>query len=490
MLLHLRTSTPMESALLDLPDELFLNITDHLDVVDLACLSLCNHDLDLKFGRSRGSQILKDVGARQDLLVRFARDHSALFFCYDCVRLHHMSGVPPPALTGMKPPYGSLKCVVHPTIRGRPLPYSCRVRPTHIHGPFSAYCIAFQHIQLAADILSPTHQALLQNLATVEVQDRDGETLGSFPRTTLLSVEPRMMHGEVYLRIQQWARFCGGNLSPGKFMWNMAACAHIDPSKYYDSSLFKALDCDIFHRNQCCGACHRLLKCMFCPTEYRFEVKNLHHRGDKALVLTKWPNLGRGDDPSTPSWRWHLYRWDQSKPNSSADLLAHPADEQNGTCASFERLPGEALLEITRRNRKLLDRDVYRKLLKRHPASNSRCMIYARDVPPPQSTCKVVMASFSMLACLLLLLSIFTKLKSASNSHAIHPEPPRYTPVYMADYYVTIFETTSRCCWYRVENREHTSPYGLKAQPLPGAFYNIANRGSCEHYDMIPVWRK
>ena len=98
-------------ALLELPHELLLDITDFLDISDVICLSLCNYALNAKLSHFRHSPHLREERVRRELLLRLAKHDLAVFFCYYCARLHPTSRVPPPALLGVKLPSDALQCL-------------------------------------------------------------------------------------------------------------------------------------------------------------------------------------------------------------------------------------------------------------------------------------------------------------------------------------------------------------------------------------------
>lgn len=376
---HGALSQTRTCAFLELPDELLLDIADLLGLSDLACLSLCSRDLNLKFARYRGPYHLHDRVAKGDFLVRLIRDHPSLFCCYDGLRLHSISLVPSPALTGLKPPEDAWTCITFPN------PDDLVKRPHHIHGRFSAYNIAFQHIHLVMAGRLP-----LRQLKGLELQELSITPLRPSLTTTLLFVEARVVEGQLYLRVQQWVTFHSRELSRAESMWDVAICAHINWDVYHHrcTTLVDVLRCKLCHDEDGpystpahCRTCPQKLRCTICKTEFQIDKVDLPDSSERAMVLTKWINLGRGIDLSERRWQLHLSRY---VPRASLVPLVAQARQNVGARALFECGSEKKVSDLAQSNAVMLRPVSYLWSLKQHPASSSVRQIYIGE-PRSQS---------------------------------------------------------------------------------------------------------
>lgn len=320
-----------------LPNELLLDILDLLDASDRACLSLCDRSLGRTLEHTRRSPCLRhrDGLQRKTLLLRLAEDCPALFFCHDCRALHGCAGVPPPGLVGCrKIKKAWLRCVVDPDYQ-RQLQH-----PLEIHGAASCYQFSFQHLQLVMKRfkLGPPHGMGLGQLAITEVQRHRGSEAGEATKsttTTLLSVEPQILCEELHLRVQQWIAFGSPDLSPAIGKFCIGVCAHIN-ADYKTLGLMSALvRCKLEHGDSrpACGTCHPVLKCARCAIEFSIQARHLRNGRGRAVVITKWLNLGRGRDPEDECWKRHLHSFEIGRAKGS---LIQSVAEDDSAGRKFE----------------------------------------------------------------------------------------------------------------------------------------------------------
>lgn len=376
---HGGVSQPGTCAFLSLPDELLLDITDLLLTSDAACLSLSNRSLNRKFAHYRGPSYLSHHDARIDFLVRLSRDDPSLFCCHDCLRLHPISRVPSPALTGLEPPEDALTCITFPH------PDDLARRPHHIYGRCSSYNITFQHVQLVMAGRLP-----LRQLEGLEVHEISATPLRPSLTTTLLSVEARIIEGQLYLRVQQWVTFHSSELSHAESVWDVAICAHINWDVYHHRSttLIDVLRCKLYHNEDDpyttpahCRTCPPHFRCSICKTDFQIDRIDLPESSYRAMVLTKWINLGRGVDLSDQRWQLHLSRY---VPRASLVPLVTKAREHVGARALFERVSGKKVSDLMQSNAGTLMSKSHAWSLKQHPASTSVRRIYFAE-PKSQS---------------------------------------------------------------------------------------------------------
>ncbi|KAK3648890.1 hypothetical protein LTR56_003824 [Elasticomyces elasticus] len=275
--------------LLDLPVELLLDIVDHLDVGDAVCLSLCNkalrHASAATSWRTLNSPLLRNTKGglpqltlhyqrsdeettmRRDFLIRIGRDCPRQFYCYTCSYLHPISSVMP---TDHFQPQPYLQCAVDEDISESP--YCC----FETHHAKLAHCFFFQHVQLA---MMHHRQGSPYGIrpASLDVLEVHKAELRA-ESTSLLSIEAKVIDGELNMRVQLWATFT--TVVPIHWpRWN--ALPYVTPGPDW-------LSCD-----KCC-------------TEFEAEIRHLDMETE-AIVITKWLNFGTGRDPQDPQWRCNLY---------------------------------------------------------------------------------------------------------------------------------------------------------------------------------------
>lgn len=182
--------------------------------------------------------------------------------------------------------------------------------PLQIHGYASAYRFGFQHLQLAMarHRLGSSYGMDLNALSVVEGMIYFSSQTRT-KTTKLLSVEPQVVADELYLRVQQWTMFDGEDLSPAVDRIFIEICAHINRFSWTRRLISDLIRCKLQQADSRpdCATCHRFLKCEACAIEFRIEARQLRSGRGKALVMTKWIHLGRGEHMDDQQWRRHLY---------------------------------------------------------------------------------------------------------------------------------------------------------------------------------------
>lgn len=85
--------------------------------------------------------------------------------------------------------------------------------------------------------------------------------------------------------------------------WAVAICPHIDRNPADGDILSELLKAKFPpHERFCyCHYCDEKLNCKVCKAVFKIEITDMDDCTDKAVVLTKWLDLGSG----TPSdWYW------------------------------------------------------------------------------------------------------------------------------------------------------------------------------------------
>jgi len=169
------------------------------------------------------------------------------------------------------------------------------------------YQLAFQHVQLAMarHRLGAAYGIPLSTLAVTEVYRSEK------PRTTsLLCIQPKVVQGELYMRVQQCIKFDHAqqdqrSVLPRIEKEQLSICSHLSwPDPEAMTALVK---CKMLHPGTelRCPTCQPLLKCSACDMEFRVVIERLDH-DTTAVFITKWMNMGCGETPQDPRWQRFL----------------------------------------------------------------------------------------------------------------------------------------------------------------------------------------
>ena len=226
----------------------------------------------------------------------------------------------------------------------------------------------------------PACETVPDSLSFTEAQISD-----HYKVTTLLSVEPRIVSGELFWRVQQWKMFDRDAASKVAEVRVLGVCTHIHRStRHYLPNL---IPCKMQHRDQegHCITCHPLLRCSECDVEFQVDLKQLGDRVN-ALVVTKWLNLVHGETPLDPKWRRHLCQYSNESPTASPIT---EADRKCGIRGCFEQKEGKLQSALTEDNASRLLEGLYRKEMKRCVSNGLLgsgrvyCDTWIRQINPP-----------------------------------------------------------------------------------------------------------
>ncbi|KAK3647585.1 hypothetical protein LTR56_008079 [Elasticomyces elasticus] len=150
------------------------------------------------------------------------------------------------------------------------------------------------------------------------------------------------------MRIQQWATFTGTEavhwVTPA---WDSASRLQITPGAGYLSicshmnwtaaaDMTALVQCKTQHNDQ--------------RAEFQVSIQQLKEN-TRAIVITKWFNLGSGEAPSDPQWRRHMY-------TTGSTLTILQADRSNGVQALYEQQAEKSYMSLTEENeRTIIDMD-------------------------------------------------------------------------------------------------------------------------------------
>ncbi|KAK5714255.1 tyrosine protein phosphatase 1 [Elasticomyces elasticus] len=181
--------------------------------------------------------------------------------------------------------------------------------------------------------------------------------------TSLLSIEAKVIDGELYMRVQQWATFTTmvpihwpswsalPYVTPGPD-W-LSICSHITR---LHPIMPRLMECKQMHHRFDCVTCHKLLQCDKCCTEFEVEIRHLDMETE-AVVITKWLNFGAGRDPQDPQWRCNLY--------GSGTGMIQKGQPRSGNRAVFEVVAERSCEVLTDDNAYVLERERFEWLFQR-----------------------------------------------------------------------------------------------------------------------------
>lgn len=335
-----RARTPPRPPLLGLPQELLDSI--------VAFLSICSKDLYQRLGVDRWQVLRLGHGhdhQRKEFLAHLARDIPDLFFCHHCSYLHLVARVGP-ALLG----YRRLPCIKPPSARDVP------AQSFETYGGISHYRLTFPHVQLvmARHRNGPNCGISMSSLSITEVHIQK-----QYKVWTLLSVEPRIIDNELFLRVQQWIIFDQNDQPTFEKLRGPSICSHISKiaGNHTASTTLDLIQCQVQHvgGRATCPKCSGLYRCIHCAVEFESDAIQLED-GKLAVIITKWLNVGNGGSPTDPSWQRHLY------PPLEGRVVAMAKDSL-GSRRIFEGHMGRSQEEATRENASLICGESFRKKL-------------------------------------------------------------------------------------------------------------------------------
>ncbi|KAF3384694.1 hypothetical protein F1880_002085 [Penicillium rolfsii] len=253
-----------------LPPELFLLILDFLSVVDITCLSLCNHRFrELSLSQMIGqSSLTKDE--KLSILNRLERDSPEYFACDICHVLHRYDGSESFGLHGL---YRERTCRL-------PCVTKWFLYPFTLDSCYNwNYPLSFLQLKLAMRrfYYGPRAGINTDSLSYTQIKQFSSGTISLFSQDA--EIYPKLPG--LHLRIQD-----------------------ITVTRFVKSLL----------RRQVASLTHN---CGLCNTDSEIEIVGFDSQ--VALIMTRWTNLGPGLTQEDPLWNTHSY-W----PFSSRERLDHP----------------------------------------------------------------------------------------------------------------------------------------------------------------------
>ncbi|KAH8435363.1 uncharacterized protein LDX57_012992 [Aspergillus melleus] len=381
------TNTRKPTVLTDLPLELLLMISDHLSVVDIACLALCNHHLmasliEMKsaFDRFSSSRAVDlNDAVRIEFMSRLALDMPPYYPCFGCLRLHPWRNISLPR------PYFNLPgCFKTLYDSGS---YINRTRAMELDNyPSYTTCeIHFVHLQLAMRrfYYGPQFGIPAESFSSTEVAVHPLETGTMYPMSilpasagpllnkdidnnamiTLTSIEARICPDPpgLCVRTQELAVMRRHKVLrvPPRHSVYMRICGHISTSRSNFWEIFDPL------LEQYCSDSTTMHvgdqgRCAKCNTSWKLELRDVGSR-DVCLVLTKWMDLGPGLSPEDARWKSHI--------STVSRILLADDELVSDPQARFERDSAQANEANALSDEEMFNRNI--SLLQRHEYLNS-----------------------------------------------------------------------------------------------------------------------
>lgn len=292
------------TTLAGLPVELLLSISECLSLVDLICLSLCNHRLLEVIQRQIDRLSPLTQGDKPVLLTRLERDHPEYFACDICDLLHRYDGSESFGLSGLLHEQTSqILCARMDDLVTGGFKWFGPVYTlfTHPCKGYSQCYLSFLQIKLAMRRFryGPTSGISTDSLSYTQVrqyppQSVHPDTISLFSTEAQIYPEPLGF----YVRMQDIVLVRKRDeLLDFPKIWmskSFKICVHcclleiITPlveSLHHGESSFA-------------NTCHK------CNLSVQIEIVDF---GSKtALIMTRWVNLGSGLTPNDPMWRNHV----------------------------------------------------------------------------------------------------------------------------------------------------------------------------------------
>lgn len=287
---------------------------DHLDEADRVSLTLSSRRLHL----SLGSNTYRNLSSHYKLefLSRLARDLPNTYVCFYCEKLHPSMGIRLPGIGPPTPLRPLITCPEqNPELETELLKPVDQVNRLYFD-KMMAYKLRFCHVALAMQRyhLGPSHGIPVEWLSSTTVYRRNHDNI-----LRLLSVEaqiapvsPTGNDASLIIQIQAWAMHVGSGIGAGA---GVAQPANTRPPK------LKQKICSHVKLNPAVTSLTEDLPgklawysmtCADCGIEPHVYTRD-YGEGCKALVVTRWLDLGSGLDIRDYLWngavQGNFHRW-------------------------------------------------------------------------------------------------------------------------------------------------------------------------------------
>lgn len=350
-----------------LPPELLLLISESLPSVDLDCFSVCDHRLYKLLSRQTNPSPRLAPDDKFSILTRLERDLPSYFACKICNLLHWYDGSENFGLSG----YNSDRTCHLPCVKynsGKHWFSIHHVLAVHQHHSISINEFSFLHLKLAMRRFYYGPEAGISTDSLSHTQVTEGymvpykdKIIWLFSQDAQICTKPLGL----FLRLQDIVLF-----SEWRFLIQKASrwdplifCQHrtvrhaITPVlRSLGTNETVSLDDKEFHAH--CSVCNTV-----CDIEFSdFESK-------KALIITRWVNLGPGLDEKDPLWKSHASAL-KSHRRYCGFIPNHPHEAQDPK-ECFEEATSQSIKDLRLRNLSYLKDGGYRKIMRYESRSST-----------------------------------------------------------------------------------------------------------------------
>ena len=278
-----------------LPLEIVLYISTFLPLASAACLALTCRNIKEIVGTRPWLDLEKQREEEHLFLSCLEKDTPAYFHCHFCEKLH-------------RPRYPPLH-PVHEFTES-----NCTLTNGRLNVA-TGYHILFEHVQLAMK----RHRLGEDHGISLDAFSYRGSVSTLRHKSEWLEVEARIFADELLI-YRRYTATLKSKDDLKRYKGNLRVCPHLGRNEgiYYCAeyrSLLKRARCRL--RNVHCTSCIELYQCFSCLTEW-----NIEQHGRK-IILNIWKNLGSGESPSDPRWRYHVvYTYNEPRVMSSSSREA------------------------------------------------------------------------------------------------------------------------------------------------------------------------
>ena len=295
-----------------LPLEIVYHISIFLPLASIACLALTCHRMKEIMGTRHWLDLEKQSEERHLFLACLEKDTPGYFHCHFCKKLH-------------RPHYPPLHPVNEFTES------NCTLTNGRLNVA-TGYHILFEHVQLAMK----RHRLGEDHGMSLDAFSYRGPVSTLRHKSEWLEIEARIVDDEllIYRRyaatLKSWADL-------KRYTGNLRICSHLGRNEgiYYSGrdricrenlSLLKRACCRLkYARIAHCTSCIELSRCFSCQTEWSIEQHG------RRVILNIWKNLGSGESPSDPRWRYHVVFT-----NNEPTVMSSPTREAGSIKSAWE----------------------------------------------------------------------------------------------------------------------------------------------------------
>lgn len=353
------------TTLAELAPELLLIIADFLPPVDVYCFSVCNYRHYCLLSRKMNPLPRLTPQEKFSVLRRLERDIPPFFACRCCNILHRYDGTESFGLSGFFPERTcQLPCVQN---HGPWPTHWFSSMDTLVLHQWHAICIkklSFLHLKLAMRrfYYGPECGISTDSLSHIQVSEHriwptTKKVIWLFSREAQICTKPLGL----YLRVQdillfpEWRDLIDNAYAPS--VDPLVICPH-------DTVLRQKITPTLWSRHNkekgFLESCDIVAACNVCNTYCDIELCEID--GQKALVMTRWLNLGPGQYEGDLRWKTHTYSLRTRRLYCGFDP-DYPVREQ---CPKrrFEKTAPQSLNDLRLRNTSYLRDKQYKKIMR------------------------------------------------------------------------------------------------------------------------------